>query len=528
MLKALMKVQFAGIAYWLSGASRAGRKRQSKKGTYAALMLLVFLSLAFMFYNWFSAIAAPFYEAGLGFLYFALFLLIDFAMMLLGSLFTAKAQLFEAKDNELLLALPLPPQAVLFSRISMLISINLLFELTVAIPVAVCWLLAAPVTAVGVLSFVLTCLLLPLTVTAVAALLGWLISLATRRVRNKTLLTTVFSLAFLALYFVYYTKLMRGMSDLAVTGAALAGPLRGVWPLYIMSAAISDGSAVNMLLSAAMMLVPFLLAWWILSVTFLKTVTTHHAAAKVQYREKREKAGSADGALYRRELSRLLGSAPYIMNSGLGVFAMIAAAVALLLKWAALQSVFISLHLPNGLLGALLTIGLCFASSMTTLSAPSVSLEGKNIWIAQSLPVDTRQILDAKIRLHLSLAIPAVLLPILVSLFLLRPALPDAALLLAAPLLFNWLLALLGLAANLKFPNLDWNTETAAVKNGLSVLICIFGGWLIAAVPAVLLFTVSGLSPRLCLLAFCLLLLLFCALLRAWLQKTGCRLYQAL
>ena len=88
--------------------------------------------------------------------------------------------------------------------------------------------------------------------------------------------------------------------------------LRGVGPF--------DETAQQMvwkrLVLVPMMLVPFLLAWWILSVTFLKTVTTHHAAAKVQYREKREKAGSADGALYRRELSRLLGSAPYIRANG--------------------------------------------------------------------------------------------------------------------------------------------------------------------------------------------------------------------
>lgn len=528
MLNALMNVRFAAIGDWLSGGTRSRKGKHTSKATYLLMMLLVFFSMAFMFYMWFSTLAAPFYAASLGFLYFSLFLLLDFVMMLFGCLFTAKAQLFEAKDNELLLSLPLTPGAILFSRISMLVAINLLFELAVAIPAALCWLTVAPLTAVGVLAFILSCLLLPLTVTAVASLLGYLISLVTRRVRNKSLMTTVFSLGFLVLYLVYYTKLMNGITNLAVTGAALAEPLRDVWPIYVMSTAISDGNAVNLLLSAAMMLVPFFLCWLILSATFIKTVTTRHGLARVQYREKHQNAGSIAGALYRRELSRLLSSAVYIMNGALGVFAMIAAAVALVYKWPEIAALVSSVGISGGLQAAVLALALCVASSMTTLSGSSISLEGRNLWIAQSLPVDTWALLQAKLRLHLSLSVTATLLPILTLLYLVRPTLIDAAIFIIVPLLFNWLLALLGLLGNLKFPNLNWNTETVAVKNSIGVLLAMFGGWVLAAIPAVLLFAVSGLDARLLMLAFGLLLLLLCALLQDYLKKTGCKLYQAL
>ena len=93
-------------------------------------------------------------------------------LMLLGSVFTAKAQLFEAKDNAQLLAMPIPPGQILFSRMASLILINGFFQLTVAVPAAVCWVLHCPVTPMGAAAFLLFCLCLPLTATAVSALLA--------------------------------------------------------------------------------------------------------------------------------------------------------------------------------------------------------------------------------------------------------------------------------------------------------------------------------------------------------------------
>ena len=39
------------------------------------------------------------------------------------------------------------------------------------------------------------------------------------------------------------------------------------------------------------------------------------------------------------------------------------------------------------------------------------------------------------------------------------------------------------LAVNLKLPNLHWTNETAAVKQGASTVVAMFGGWGIALLP---------------------------------------------
>ena len=57
----------------------------------------------------------------------------------------------------------------------------------------------------------------------------------------------------------------------------------------------------------------------------------------------------------------------------------------------------------------LLAGGICVMGAMNDMAAPSVSLEGKNIWVVQSLPVPAWYVLRAKLTMHLLLAGAAVL-----------------------------------------------------------------------------------------------------------------------
>ena len=85
-----------------------------------------------------------------------------FALMFIGSVFTAKSQLFEAKDNELLLSMPVPPGMILLSRMAALLAMNFVLELVVALPVFAAWLQYGTVNGVGILAFIVIVLALPL------------------------------------------------------------------------------------------------------------------------------------------------------------------------------------------------------------------------------------------------------------------------------------------------------------------------------------------------------------------------------
>ena len=87
MLKSLLRVRFAALLAAFTGQSRKrGRQTKGKAVGYALLMLYCFCAFVFLFYSSFSQLAEAFFPAGLGWLYFAMFDIMAFALMFIGIL----------------------------------------------------------------------------------------------------------------------------------------------------------------------------------------------------------------------------------------------------------------------------------------------------------------------------------------------------------------------------------------------------------------------------------------------------------
>ena len=165
MFKALMKVQLASVIASLMRSSKGNEKRSAASGALIAV-LFVFVAgvLVFAFGAMFYALAAPMHSVGLDWFYFAMAALTAFALCFIGSVFTAQQQLFSARDNELLLAMPIKPKFILGSRMVMLLAIDYALELLVMAPAAVIWGVQVGYSAAGVAALVVGILLLPLLV----------------------------------------------------------------------------------------------------------------------------------------------------------------------------------------------------------------------------------------------------------------------------------------------------------------------------------------------------------------------------
>lgn len=529
-LKALFRVRLASLKSSLTGANRSTRKRSKAQLLgFAVLMIYTFGYFGFMLYTTFDTLAGPFSAMGLGTIYFALAALMAFALMFVGSVFSAKAQLYEATDNDLLLSMPVKPGEVLLSRMLLLLVMNLLFDLIVAGPAMVAWFRAAGFSLGSFLcSFAVLFVLLPLISLALSSVFGFVLHLISARVRNQSLLTVVLSLAFLAVYFVAISRMNIWITNLAVDPTPLAHAIGGVAPLVWLGRACVGGDLLALgalaLLTAALLL----LIWVALERSFVKTATAKSSVAKVKYVEKAVDAVSPDRALLRREFKRFAATPSYILNSALGVIMAPIAAVYLIIK----RSSLVPLMQEPGfgfLLPLLLLLGLCFMSSMCIVTAPSISLEGKSLWLLQSLPVTPRQVLRAKLRMHLLIVVPPMLICSVIFIALLRPSLPFAVCVLLLPAACVLFTGLLGLFENLRHPNLDWINETQAVKTGMAVVATMFGtmGLLILPIPVIIFFG-DMIPPYAIAAGLLVLVLLLCLLLWRWLMTRGEERFRAL
>jgi len=447
-----------------------------------------------------------------------------------GSVFNTYASLYKSKDNDLLLSMPVPPSKILLIRLSGVYFMGLMYELIVMIPALIVWLQTAKVGVSGVICTLLIPLVLSFLILVLSALLGWLVALVSDRLKNKNVVVVLLSLIFIAAYYYFYSHALAIIQSILANPQMIGNRVRSIlYPLYHMGLA-AEGSLLSMLIFTVIVSVLFAVVFWMLSRNFLKIATANRGEAKTQYKEKRTAARSVSQALLYKELRRFLGSASYMLNCGLGIVIMLVSAAALVWKREAVQAMLYALFPGNQEMVFLsAAAAVCLLSTMNDITAPSVSLEGKNLWLVQVFPVSGRQVLMAKLKLHLILTmIPAAVLIAAVE-WVLKPTPGFAVLIPVAVALFILVMAEFGLFINVKKPNLHWTNEIIPIKQSIGVMLSLFGGWaLTLALIGGYYLTARLLSPLAYLAVVALLLFAADAGLLHWLRTRGAEIFENL
>ncbi|SHI19962.1 ABC-2 type transport system permease protein [Sporobacter termitidis DSM 10068] len=515
------------------------RNRNQKRKNPVILVLIALLVIyiigAFMGVSavTFFQLSGPLFSMGLGWFYFSLMGIGIFALCFVGSIFAAQSQLFTAKDNELLLSLPVKPSAILTGRLASLLILEYLFDAFVALPAFIVWVISQPVTAAGILFFFIAVLALPLASLAFASFFAWLIALLTSRLRNKNMVTMVLTLAFFVAYFKIFSNITGHLNQLIQNVGQLSETARtSLFPIYHLGIAIEQGNLLSLLLFLLCVLAPFVIMMLILSANFIKLATTNRGAAKVKYKERALKVSGVRTAFANKELRHFWSNPMYILNSALGGAFMLVGAVALVINRGAVLDLLDTFNKSGLPLSAatLVITALCVLSSLNSASAPSVSLEGKSLWIAKSLPVLPLDVLMAKVRMHLTVSgIPAVVSGLICAIALQVNPL-EFFLILVVPALLTLLVALFGVVINLQFPRFDWLNELQPIKQGVSVLITMFGSMaFMAALILLYVFVFSGvLTIELYLTACAALFAVLSGVLYGYLKNGGSRRFEAL
>lgn len=531
MTKTLLKKQLMEVFSWLFQDRKSGKNR-SKNGilAYALLYLIIFGVLGVFFYNAAGMLCVPLVSIGMGWMFFALMGLISVALGVFGSVFSTYSSLYKAKDNDLLLSMPIPSAKILMVRLFGVFAMGLLYELIVMIPTLIVYFLNVQLDIPAVVFSLLIPLVLSIFVLTLSCILGWVVAVISSRLKNKNIVTVLLSLVFIAAYYYFYMKAYEMLQGILADAQAVGNSIKSVlYPFYHMGLA-AEGRGGSMLIFTGIMAALFGIVYFVLSRSFLRLVTSNRGAAKARYREKAVRAGTVSGALLRKEMRRFLGSPTYMLNCGLGIVLMLAAAVALLIKAGTVSEMLRQVFAGHEDWVALLMIAaVCLITTMNDITAPSVSLEGKNLWLVQSFPVSAWQVLTAKLKLHMLLTlVPALALVICVEVVV-RPALSYGVMLPIITGLFVLLMALIGLCLNLKMPNVNWTNETVPVKQSMGVMLTLFGGWaVVLALGGLYIAVWRLLSPIAYLLCVAAILAAASGGLLTWTKTRGTRIFERL
>ena len=532
MLKTLLKKQMAEIFrnYFYDPKKNKMRSKGATIAYIALYALLMVGLLGGMFALMAVGLCGPLVEAGMDWLYYLLMGLIAVLLGTFGSVFSTYSSLYLSKDNDLLLSMPIPVRYVMASRLLGVYLLGLMYAAVVIVPGVIVYWITAPVTAGAIVGGVLMVLLVSVIVMVLSCLLGWVVARISLKLKNKSFITVLLSLLFLAAYYFVYYK-AQALITLLVENAAVYGmKIRGSAYLLYLFGSVGAGDWLAMGIVTVTQAALLALTLWGIARSFLKIATATGSVKKVRFEHKAVRAQSAQRALFGKELRRFTASPNYMLNCGLGIVMLPVAGVVLLIKGGALGQLLEDVFGANaGVVPVLMCAAVCLLASMNDMAAPSVSLEGKNLWLAQSLPVVPWQVLRAKLDVQLVLTGAPVLFCALCMVLVLPGGALEKVLTVVVALLYTLLSALAALALGLKMPNLTWTNEITPIKQSGCVMLSLFANWFYAIALGGLYFLCGNvLSAAAYLAIFAVVTAAGSALLIRWVKKQGARIFAAL
>ena len=533
MIKPLIKKQLLDVFSWVFIDRKNGNTRSGKNLLiYSAIYLFLFGYLGVMCYFMADFLCEPLIGANLGWFYFVLMGFMSIVAGVVGSVFTTIGSLYKAKDNDFMFSLPISQSKILFTRLLGVWITGLMYELVVMLPALVVWYQNN--TSLSILGYILSAVIpfvISLFILTLACVLGHVVALISSRLKHKNVVTIVLSLGFIAAYYYFYSKAYEMLQELVSNPQIIDyGVKNAIYPFYQMGLA-AEGEILPMVIFTAIFVGLFAIVYRVLSFNFLKLATTEKGHASIKYKGNVAKSGNIKTALVIKEFKRFTSSPTYMLNCGLGTVILPVAAVLLAIKKDAVNEILSVFGL-----GSKETVWLCIAAaiaflgSMCDFTAPSISLEGKHLWVIRTLPVPATSVMMAKITVHLILSvIPSVIFAVTAAIVF-EMSLWFFVLTVLTAVIFSLFTAVLGVFTNLLFPNLNWTNEIVPIKQSMSVTICIFGSWVIALVFGVLYhFVFKEILAPVVYLALCLLVMItVTAILFAWIKTKGAKKFELL
>lgn len=445
-------------------------------------------------------------------------LLMECLMTLIFGITYVLSMFYLSNDLEKLLPLPLTPETILLSKLTVVYVYEMLMTCLLIFPAFLGHGIGAGWSVVQWILGILVFLTAPVVPIICAGLLSLLLMFALRRVASRSLITGISTVLLLAFVMVIssagsFMGTSAAIDDVgsaeavAEMGDGLLAKYGFLFPtLRFASAAVREKDLVSFLILLALSAAAVLIFLAVGRVLYMKTVLDLKdvsAGRRAMTQGEQEKAFRAQGQLsacFGKEWKLLMRSPIFFLNTALlcfiwPVFFILPAVLGSSFggdEGAGLfGELFETIRMPevmraeNTVPIALLIVCAVtvFAASMSFVSGTAVSREGQGIFRMKAMPVPYKTQLTAKFLVGLLitavsstgyLLIPLVLLVVI--------GYPPAVLVFGViwSLLFNVILNCIDLFVDAAFPKLNWQDEQAAVKQNfmpvLEMLICLVLG----------------------------------------------------
>lgn len=473
--------------------------RAKKRGA-SSKVLPVFLVLVIGFSIWSYAnmLLDTLLPLNAGFVMLTMCVLVTSVLTLIEGVYKSGSLLFNCKDDDLMLSLPIKRSTVLFVRIFKLYVFELLYNALFLVPAMIAYAMRVELSATFVVSSIAAVILLPVIPIVIACPLGAIISSLSSRFRAKNIAQTVIITLF-ALGALYASWNLEGiLSKIASHATSINDFITKVYyPAGAYVSMVTDFKVVDLLIFALVNMGAFLLVCLVLGSVYFR-INSRAKIVKTSARGKGKykiKAHSVTAALMKKELKKFVNSPVFMVNAGFSLVLFVVGCVVLAVNSTDTSTVLqsygvegtidfgqmIRTYAPMILLGLLL-----MAALMGSITSSMISLEGRSFNILKSLPVKPYTVIMSKVLTAVVIMLPFLIAGNIVMFVKFDFSLLEILMILVATVVFPVVAETIGIIINLKYPKMDAKNDAEVVKQSMSSMVAVFLGMALLAVSAFL------------------------------------------
>ena len=518
--------------------------KQKKGNKKSKLPLPVIISLLMMFYIWSNSnmLFEKMAPLHLQVLAVSLFVVGISFFTIIEGVYKTGSLLFNCKDDQLLLSLPIKRSTVLFVRIFKFYVFELIFNSIWLLPVMIAYIRWAEVLDwTYYLVSIIMLFFLPIIPIVISCIVGAITSSLSSRFKYKNAAQIIISMA-VCVSIIYLSMNLEGLYKYIIAHSTSINDLitKVYYPAGVYADLIIKFDIVKLLIFIGVNLVIFALGVLILSKVYfkinsrLKKVTT---SRKVKIDNLVIKQNSSMISLIKKELNTFFKTPVFIVNAGFSLVLFILISIVLCIKFNDFLPILTDQTSGFGYsketimnnLSLLVFVLVLFTSFTTSITNSVISLEGRNINILKSLPIKVKDILISKVLGSLVLTIPVLLVGdiILFIRFNINPI--ECILLLVLSILLPLISSFIGIITNLKYPKLDWENQAEVVKQSTSSFMAVMMGMILMFVSVFIIMTILGKIDSIIILIIATVIFgIIDLILYSYLSKKGTKLFNEL
>lgn len=411
------------------------------------------------------------------------------AVAFLFTLLKSNGYLFGFKEYDMLIAMPFEVKTVVACKFLYMYIKNLIWYIPVSISMLVGYMIYTDASVLKAILWIVLSLIIPIIPTIIASAIGVLIVRIGVSFKYKKAIQMILTFAFILVCmcsrFIIEAIFKNGeetkvMEDMSAVTENISGYY---FPSRWFGLAINQSNLIYVfgliLVTVALYVIFFAIVSRSYRMINSKLMT---GTSRKDFAMTAQKKSSVVRSIAKKEWKRLTGSTIYATNACFGeIFAILLGVVALFVKAESLIAVIMQgAPIKPEILIPALPVFVYFFVGMVPTTCCSLSLEGKNYWIIQSMPIKKMDLYKGKMLFNMWLMVPCMLIGSIGLGVSFRVDLIEYVLYILFSFAVCAFSTCLGMITGIKHAKFDWENEVEVVKQGAAVAVYLFPNMIIS------------------------------------------------